>query len=791
MATLASIPEVNTSLPNTHESQPSLHTSASFERVRPRSRVLVLSRRPTRVRHRVRHSSASREPPARSQRAPARSQHPASGRSRAEQQFPNGSFVTRQTRGGNTHRDASYCRRFDVTSSSHELETSLSSVDLDSFPLPPSNPRRLHNPRNSSRPDPGPTIFNSSKLAPPAESRLGEVVPPAMSRDINTRRHLGDSAVDVARKSRHVSIDSALVDAITRVIVQQFRLFSAIKHSDRPRTDSAKSSPLSRHDRETTSSCSSRQRTLDRFTRHLDEYAETVGAKGKTALINPNPATSGESLRTISALMPFRPEFRAAGLAVTSKDQIPCAPDRHSSTAIKQTPLGRAPEYPQDKYIHPSQMDGYQDGFLSTGANTEISFAQDQDMDEWRYALIDEAPKRKEKRRPKAKGSRKYCLPCFSADTDEHDTNADWAHFRPGPSKLVDSAKPAAGNGSTMPQPEKPLPSRPMAARISEAESSSQSPGRVPVRSEPRRNGEKSHTKVMSEPTPNHRTNGDRRGEPSQTSGVPSNTNRERLPAKTYTLFSSQTGYDRGLGEARSQSHQTRPNDGAMGSEPPTMRPWRSLSGLATGHKMPEPPRASAPKVGNTENTSALPRRRERQDTQVSKPQSFEPASRLVSNGYPAIPARNQRSSSARRTKRSLAHYDPDHIGICCRNSRGMTSTAKAPPNIPKRTSSIREAVNSEESDPDDRKIADRDVLRGLHVAASAACDEEVDAFVRGRTGLRIRRFLADLIALEAFGGPRPGEDGGRQIQRRRTEMRKLKQQLRRSRDLAASGGLI
>ena len=103
----------------------------------------------------------------------------------------------------------------------------------------------------------------------------------------------------------------------------------------------------------------------------------------------------------------------------------------------------------------------------------------------------------------------------------------------------------------------------------------------------------------------------------------------------------------------------------------------------------------------------------------------------------------------------------------------------------------MRGSWSSLEQDFDDREIEDRDVLRGLHVAASAACDEEVDAFVRNRTGLRIRRFLVDLMALEAFGDPRPGEDSRQRARRRRAEMRKLKQQVRRSREVALTGGLI
>ncbi|RKU41596.1 hypothetical protein DL546_000426 [Coniochaeta pulveracea] len=50
-----------------------------------------------------------------------------------------------------------------------------------------------------------------------------------------------------------------------------------------------------------------------------------------------------------------------------------------------------------------------------------------------------------------------------------------------------------------------------------------------------------------------------------------------------------------------------------------------------------------------------------------------------------------------------------------------------------------------------DRDIEDRDVLKGLKLAITAACDENLDAWIRGRTGLRLRRFLADLKTFEAL----------------------------------------
>lgn len=133
--------------------------------------------------------------------------------------------------------------------------------------------------------------------------------------------------------------------------------------------------------------------------------------------------------------------------------------------------------------------------------------------------------------------------------------------------------------------------------------------------------------------------------------------------------------------------------------------------------------------------------------------------------------------------------FDPDHIGVCCRSSRGVPSQANAPPNIPTRTSSMRDNFATSEDDFDDNGgVIDRDVLRGLHIAASAACDEEVDDFVRNRTGLRLRKFLADLMVLETLRDMQPDEDRGHGARRKRSTLRKLKQQVRQSRDVGKFG---
>ncbi|PTB69826.1 hypothetical protein BBK36DRAFT_1110022, partial [Trichoderma citrinoviride] len=102
------------------------------------------------------------------------------------------------------------------------------------------------------------------------------------------------------------------------------------------------------------------------------------------------------------------------------------------------------------------------------------------------------------------------------------------------------------------------------------------------------------------------------------------------------------------------------------------------------------------------------------------------------------------------------------------------------------RTSSIRESVPTSEDDRqgDDGRVTDRDVLRGLHIAASAACDEEVDAFVRNKTGLRLRRFLADLMVLETLRDGDSDQGQGQGARRKRATLRHLKQQVRRSRQV-------
>jgi hypothetical protein len=77
------------------------------------------------------------------------------------------------------------------------------------------------------------------------------------------------------------------------------------------------------------------------------------------------------------------------------------------------------------------------------------------------------------------------------------------------------------------------------------------------------------------------------------------------------------------------------------------------------------------------------------------------------------------------------------------------SSKSQVPPQLKKNVQAPSLRVEYRTVDHRDRDISDRDVLEGLKLAVSAACDERLDYWIRKKTGLRLRRFLADLRTFE------------------------------------------
>ncbi|KAJ2971930.1 hypothetical protein NQ176_g7447 [Zarea fungicola] len=434
--------------------------------------------------------------------------------------------------------------------------------------------------------------------------------------------------------------------------------------------------------------------------------------------------------------MPYRSEFTTAGLAVTSKEQanridsyITKAVEARAPAAPAAPGSCRRPEKQTAAVGKPSQMDGFDNTDPSDSPNTEISFAHSKAMDEWRYALIDEVPAKKRKK--KAAGSRKgkkHCLSCFDHSPSTV-TEGEWADV---PKKLtgpVPTFRGGIGPPPVGPPPPVP-PQRPP-----------QRPPRPPVGL--------FDTELLA--TPHERP--------------------EKLTSTSHALS------PRMLPKRKSQRDKSKspkiprqgsPHPRIISSKPPDS-PQKELRSSPR-----RPTMASSRPIPHEATSKQFDR-----NVQQATPFGLKQAVENVEKDQKAKKNRSSKSSQLRRDG-----GDRDHIGICCRGGRGIRSRANARPNIPRRTSSMAQFMFSSKLDYDDREITDRDVLRGLHIAASAACDEEVDAFVRNQTGLRIRRFLADLLTLETL-AVTPPVDKRQWARQRRADMRRLKQQLRRSREIS------
>jgi hypothetical protein len=158
----------------------------------------------------------------------------------------------------------------------------------------------------------------------------------------------------------------------------------------------------------------SQREALDRFTQELHRYAEQSGAKNKLPVFTPTPPHSGATVHTVSALLPFRSEFTAASLAVTSKDQT--GPFSSPTKRGRIRAVKTRPSRFHSKRLHPGQLDR-NEGCQSS--STEISFTAAPDMDDWRHALVDQVPPRGQMSSPDEQVPKSPCVPCLPNDSSQ------------------------------------------------------------------------------------------------------------------------------------------------------------------------------------------------------------------------------------------------------------------------------------------------------------------------------------------------------------------------------------
>ncbi|KAF4993739.1 hypothetical protein FGRMN_6266 [Fusarium graminum] len=234
---------------------------------------------------------------------------------------------------------------------------------------------------------------------------------------------LGTSATEMTNgpsaSSNIVGINNELVEAISRNVAQQLHLLSIKGESKSINNSSKKPTPRKLENLSNESRTPSQSVALNHFIWELRQYAEQSGATGRLPILTPTPPHSSATLHTINALLPFRSEFKAAGLAVTSKDQA--KPSSRPDSLVKARLTANRALKSRFKQPHLTQMDS---NVGCPSPSTEIPFPPAKDMDESRYAMVDRhSPEQSTTVKLVQKKSRVCCPPC---QPDDLCLSGDW-----------------------------------------------------------------------------------------------------------------------------------------------------------------------------------------------------------------------------------------------------------------------------------------------------------------------------------------------------------------------------
>ncbi|CAH0019455.1 unnamed protein product [Clonostachys rhizophaga] len=757
MTPLASIPEVSHSNLDSRTNQSRQPRVSSFERARRRSRVLIISRHPSRPQRRVVSPQSTAQQNQNSKFSGKDTSAPSYSGNRAAEisvPKPDGSSVQGRVTTADIPESGSPSQSISAQSDG--------TIDIDSFPLPPShnnNPCPLqfsvHDGATKTS-----QIYKSTNDPSSARVLLRQQVYnrklPSKNPSINTGSYghspssITAKGVASPRSPRRSHVDTDLVDIITKSVAEQI---GAISQANSPKNLN-RPGDSSRNVQDNASRSPSQVRALDTFTKELQRYAEIVGAAGKSPTFTPTPSKSSATLRTVSALLPFRSEFNAAGLAVTSKDQR--HQDAQASTKVKAA--GHRPRARHRGAVNSKRFRGLQvDGKVNSLSEptTAVDFTSPTNTDVWRRSLIDRLPPRRNVLFPYRPRSRRSCLPCLPKRRVR--LNSKKSSHR--------SVKIPPGYVRRLSQQPKPRHSSESRDVISQVPSSHYS----------QKDGHSSsiylETDDSDEPTirvPKANTLNAVLG----------------LRRKRKTIASPRLLRQRKYKPPREpQEIQLFPHDYAA-------------------YK-------SSMDASNSDQVSCRPgngslRESQRQKDHVPHNQSQQTRVDYDAMSIPELPPlrRHLAGKAAQayslrdvfsdrltaKAVRELSRQDPGRYPVQLPPHLRTTFSSPKPPDIPCRVSSRRCQTTTSESSSGTAQVNDRVVLKGLHIAAAAACDESVHTTVHKNTGLNVRRFLSELMALSALGQDQPAEDKEKQVKRRRAKIRKLKQQVRASRKRMQEG---
>ncbi|CVK83050.1 uncharacterized protein FMAN_00659 [Fusarium mangiferae] len=579
------------------------------------------------------------------------------------------------------------------------------------------------------------------------EGQLSEMEADACPAPLHS--HAADVFSNNSVAQGHQNVNDEIVEAISRNIAQQLQMLSIKNTTVRGRSDTQQPLYWTSDSLDNESRTPSQREALNRFTQELQRYAEQSGAKGKLPIPTPTPPRSSTSLHTIAALLPFRSEFKAAGLAITSKDQKK-RPSYRPPVGKNRAMMNQAPPSHVEQQ-HILQMDG---NAGCPSSSTEIPFPVSKNMDEFRYAMVDQ-PKPHKYRRKKLTQKPK---PLYSESLSE---------------------KALTGPTAKLPRPR--MHTYPEWPNVTSLER----------RSNQRKNLDQRKTKSTSpavrstlKTRQSNRAFFTGRGTPMICSSV-----------SLEPVVQDKAGTSSNKHHPRVQKDVDAYRNCSQGNEEegPCIRPVQTSRDIKQAISVQTRPRSChslsadvlVPQQSHATKKSSkrLPELPHPDSTSTATEQSCRLSVEDVS---PSTPKKDlfdkgkAKVSLNRGTKYGSSSISPNHITVC---SRGFSGRKIGRPNVPKRTSSIR-SLRAANQDYDQDGVLDRDVLRGLHIASSAACNEQIDSFIHEKTGLHIRQFLADLMPLESLGNEPVRESKGKRSRRRRADIREVKRRVRKSRQM-------
>ncbi|OTA64853.1 hypothetical protein K449DRAFT_404346 [Hypoxylon sp. EC38] len=587
-----------------------------------------------------------------------------------------------------------------------------------------------------------------------------------------------------AREKRFGLADPVVWDAINRSLDQQRRL-STLVIPEGVVIGSIQQSGIP-------SRTSSQRKALNRFTRQLEKYADVAAAASNPLIMTPTESESKVSYHTVQPLLPYRKEFQAAGLAVTSAEQSRGSPlkPRGSRELINHLPRN---------VMVPVQMTGELDGQSSAQSeqlsSSSGSFVVFTPVDHQIRSLP--SPKLKPtKSEPKGKRGILPWLkkkPTREIRGEQSGQQQIWPPVRDGrirsqtqaiysqsvwdrrksralkdPLIRVPDTTPTTSPGKStqfsfdVTKPQKPpsralpfieakqggrgLRQRPMDSRAGPELGTRQStvptglrkrdttlarPPRPETIEEEKENSlcESDQTKVEIYPLPKSRvapvpaptTDHESQGVSPRTtpSTVPS------LPYPARYASARPSSLERALDEVSQQLEQME----READESARLRSRAQTLVEVTNEIKPH----SSSRHFDQQALLATPSRFPQLNEEVI----------FVNRKMPLV------ESSEPKAKKPLpSPPKPTEVPPSPPRKRSLSSPPKEKelPTTPQ-TENILNDLDVF-FDYDDADINDRDVIKGLQIAIHAAADNVYDAFIRQRTGLRIRRFLADLMAV-------------------------------------------